>query len=127
MNWLKLLVQRRLLAAALASVAGWFGLQGSETALADVGVALVTFVPALLNLLSYFSKFTLQGLEPAMIAGVVPLLAALAGAAGVPIPQAVQDTLSTQTTALIAAVVSLLSAVTTNDVQPAGKLASPNP
>jgi len=129
MNWIKLLVQRRLFATGLRMVAGWLGIDAAMDGepLEAFVAALVAFMPIAFNLLSYFSKVTIAGFEPAMLSGIIGVLGAVASAAGVPIPEAVLVAAGSSTAALVAASLELSSSISTNRIQPTGALASPNP
>jgi len=127
MDWLKLILQRRIFATGLRLVAGWAGIEASDGAIEGFVVAAVAAAPVLFNLLSYFSKVSIAGFEPAMISGVIGVLAAVASTLGVPIPPEVLDAAGASTAALVAASLELSSTISTNRIQPTGKLASPNP
>lgn len=127
MDWLKLLVQRRMFATGLRMLAGWAGMEASDSAIEQFVVAAVAAAPVLFNLLSYFSRVQIAGLEPAMLSGIIGVLAAVASALGVPIPEPVLQAAGASTAALVAASLELSSSISTNRIQPTGVLASKNP
>jgi hypothetical protein len=62
-----------------------------------------------------------------MLSGIIGVLAAVASALGVPIPEPVLQAAGASTAALVAASLELSSSISTNRIQPTGVLASKNP
>ena len=133
MDWLKVLVQRRLIASVLFSICGYLGIHASQDTAQAMIATLLGFGPAVMNLVSYFRKSSITW-RPELIAGLLPAIATatatLLQGLGVPIPDELMTPLLASLTsggALIAQTLSVTSSFSTNAVQPTGSLASPNP
>ena len=127
MNWIKLLVQRRILAAVIEMVTGIFGATVAPDGVSQFVNALVTFFPAILNVWSYAKKIDSTVLDRSLAAGIIPIVALVFKQLGVDIPDETLNSAYASGAVLVAAVLSLASRFSKNPIQPTGALASPNP
>ncbi len=126
MGWLKLLVQQRLLAAAmpfLMAILSRAGFEGPATALSELVQAAIVFVPSALSLTSYFGilKSDRLLLQKRLLAAFLPTAAVLLKQLGVVIPDDVLASTTTQGGLLFAALLNVLSFFTGNQQGAVGK------
>lgn len=129
MDWIKLFVQRRILASIIQTILGAIGAGAAgPDAQAQFVNALLTFVPALLNLWSYLKKLDSVVIDRSLAAALLPVLGLVFRQLGVDVPDEVLQGAYAAGAALVASTLGLWSRFSTNPVgSPSGALGTPNP